>query len=75
MHKAVSYSLIFSTGVAIGSFVTWKMVKTKYERIAQEEIDSVKETFSKFYSEKDNDKSIDISEEKEEPEDNSNGEK
>ena len=38
--------LIFLTGAAIGSVVTWKVVKTKYEQIANEEIESVKETFS-----------------------------
>lgn len=35
------------TGAAIGSVVTWKLVKTKYEKIAEEEIASVKEEFSK----------------------------
>lgn len=39
--------LLFAVGAAIGSAVTWKLVKTKYEQIAQEEIDSVKEVFSK----------------------------
>ena len=37
--------LIFSAGAAIGSVVTWKLLKTKYEQYAQEEIDSVKEVF------------------------------
>lgn len=37
---------IFAVGAAIGSAVTWKIVKTKYERIANEEIASVKETFA-----------------------------
>ena len=37
---------IFAAGAAVGSVVTWKLLKTKYERIAQEEIDSVKEAFS-----------------------------
>ena len=37
--------LMFAVGAAIGSAVTWKVVKTKYERIAQEEIESVKEAF------------------------------
>ena len=35
--------LVFAAGAAIGSAVTWKVVKTKYERFAQEEIESVKE--------------------------------
>jgi hypothetical protein len=39
--------LAFATGAAIGSAVTWKFLKDKYERIAQEEIESVKEVFSR----------------------------
>ena len=38
--------LVFAAGAAIGSAVTWKVVKTKYERIAQEEIDSVKDAYA-----------------------------
>ena len=38
--------LMFAAGAAIGSAVTWKVVKTKYERIAQEEIESVKEAYA-----------------------------
>ena len=45
-NKAIIFS-IFVIGVAIGSVVTLELVKKKYERLAQEEIDSVKETFSK----------------------------
>lgn len=37
--------LFFAAGAAIGSVVTWKFIKTKYERIAQEEIDSVKAAY------------------------------
>lgn len=43
MNK-ILYLTTFATGAIIGSFATWKYVKTKYEKIAQEEIDSVKET-------------------------------
>ena len=39
--------VIFTVGAAIGSVVTWKLVKTKYEQIAKEEIESVKAVFSK----------------------------
>ena len=46
MNKLISV-LMFATGAAIGSVVTWKLVKTKYEQLAQEEIESVKEIFSK----------------------------
>lgn len=37
----------FIFGAAVGSAVTWLYIKNKYEQIAQEEIDSVKEVFSK----------------------------
>ena len=39
--------LIFAAGVAIGSAVTWKLVKDKYKKLADEEIASVKEIWSK----------------------------
>ena len=39
--------LMFCVGAAVGSVVTWKLVKTKYEQYANEEIESVKEVFSK----------------------------
>lgn len=39
--------VVFTAGAVIGSAVTWKLVKTKYERIAREEIESVKAVFSK----------------------------
>lgn len=38
--------LMFAAGAAIGSAVTWKVVKTKYEQLVQEEIESVKAVFS-----------------------------
>lgn len=37
----------FLLGAVAGSAITWKLIKTKYEHIAQEEIDSVKEVFSR----------------------------
>lgn len=47
MKSTLNNVLIFAVGAAIGSAVTWYFVKTKYERIAQEEIDSVREEFAK----------------------------
>ena len=38
--------LVFAVGAAVGSAVTWKIVKSKYERIVQEEIESVKDAFA-----------------------------
>lgn len=46
MNKARSL-FIFVAGAALGSFVTWKLLRDKYEQIAQDEIDSVKEVFAK----------------------------
>ena len=46
MNSKIVGAFLFAAGAAVGSVVTWKFVKTKYERIAQEEIDSVKEVFS-----------------------------
>lgn len=45
--------IIFAVGAAVGSAVTWKLLKSKYEQIAQEEIDSVKEAFSKRFTPED----------------------
>lgn len=39
--------VIFLAGAAIGSAATWLCLKKHYEKISQEEIDSVKATFSK----------------------------
>ena len=46
MKNTLNNIIVFAAGAAIGSVVTWKLVKTKYEQIAQEEIDSVKELYS-----------------------------
>lgn len=49
--------IIFTAGVAIGIAASWKFFENKYKKIAQEEIDSVKEVFSR--REKDNSDSTD----------------
>ena len=48
MNNKLFSFIMFATGATIGSLVTWKVIKTKYERLAQEEIDSVKEEFSRL---------------------------
>lgn len=64
MKSSLSNLIMFTAGAAIGSVATWYFVKSKYEQIAQEEIDSVKEVFSKFVSEeKAEEPEIDIQEE------------
>ncbi len=48
MKQKVFNVFLFTAGAVIGSVVTWKVVKTKYDRIVQEEIDSVKETWARM---------------------------
>jgi len=48
MNNKITSFMMFIFGAAVGSVVTWQYIKKKYERIAQEEINSVKETFSKL---------------------------
>lgn len=60
MNNTIKNLFIFAVGAAIGSAVTLKLVKSKFEKIAQEEIDSVKEVFSKH---RDDNKPLDSDEE------------
>lgn len=46
MNNTVKNALIFVVGAAIGSVTTWYFVKDKYKKIADEEIESVKEYYS-----------------------------
>jgi hypothetical protein len=46
MNKTINF-MMFVLGVAVGSVVTWRYVEKKYKQIAQDEIDSVKEVFSR----------------------------
>ena len=49
MNKSIlSKVFMFAVGAAVGSAVTYKMVKTKFEQIANEEIEEVRE----YYREK-----------------------
>ena len=47
MSNKALFSLAFIIGTVTGSVVTWYLLKDKYEALAQEEIDSVKEVFSR----------------------------
>lgn len=55
MNDKLSSVIIFCGGVFIGGFLTWDFFKTKYEKIADEEIASVKETFEHRVSRPDKD--------------------
>ena len=48
MNNKIINIFLFTVGAAIGSAVTWKLVKTKYEKIAITEIDAIR----KYYFEK-----------------------
>lgn len=58
MNKNIINLAIFASGAAIGSAVTYKFLKTKFEQIAKEEIESVKETFSRLQEEKEEDELV-----------------
>ena len=48
MKKERIYNLLtLVIGAGIGSVITWKVMETRYNTIIEEEIRSVKETFSK----------------------------
>lgn len=47
MNSRATYPVVFIAGAAGGAMISWVFLKTKYERIAQEEIDSVKAVYSK----------------------------
>lgn len=56
MKGILSSTLIFLGGAVIGSAVTYKVLKTRYEQLMKEEVDSVKEVFARISG-------VDISEE------------
>ena len=60
MNYKITNALLFTTGAVVGSVVTWKFVKTKYERLAQEEIESVKEAFARYSGPQDKDEADEI---------------
>lgn len=56
MNNTLNKILIFAAGAIIGSAVSWKFAKDKYERIAQEEIDAVKKYYANKLKEASTDK-------------------
>lgn len=47
MNKTLTNLFIFTAGAAIGSVVTWKLVKDKYARLAREEVEEMREYYSR----------------------------
>lgn len=52
MNNKTIFFIAFIMGATAGAVATWRYTKQKYERIAQEEIDSVKEVFSRRESDR-----------------------
>ena len=48
MNSTLSKVFMFAAGAAIGSVVAWQITKRKYDRLIDEEIESVKEAFSRY---------------------------
>lgn len=47
MNKTVIGFVMFAAGTIIGSVATWQYAKNKYDKLAQEEINAVKEVYRK----------------------------
>lgn len=54
MNKGIKYAFAFAVGAAAGSFITWKFLKSKYEQIAREENEEVREVYRKKLAEMSN---------------------
>lgn len=64
MKSTLSNFFIFATGAAIGSVVTWRVLKSYYEKLTNEEVESVIETFSRRNKERQEDNEKDSDEPK-----------
>lgn len=51
MNKTINDLLIFVGGASMGAAIAWQVTKNYYAKRAQEEIESVKEVFSKKFAE------------------------
>lgn len=49
MKDILSKLFIFAAGAGIGSAVTWKILKTKYDKVYEEEIAEAKEYYKELY--------------------------
>lgn len=56
MNNKVYIGIAFAIGAVSGSLASWFLLKKKYELIAQKEIDSVKEVYSRYMGEKKDEK-------------------
>jgi hypothetical protein len=49
MHNGLKFTFTFTTGAAVGAAVSWFVLKTRYEQLAQEDARSVREEYLKKY--------------------------
>lgn len=68
MRNTLSKILIFTAGATIGSVVTWKIVRDKYESTIQEEIQAIRDLYANDDKHADTDEESDESEEDEQKE-------
>lgn len=54
MKNSIICGISFLAGAVVGAYVTYKYIKDKYEEIAQEEINSIKEAYKRKIGENDN---------------------
>ena len=50
MNGTLSKIIIFTAGAAIGSGVSWFILRSRYDQMVQEEIESVRESFAALNS-------------------------
>lgn len=62
MSNGIKYFVTFTLGAAVGSVAAWGFLKSKYERLAKEEIEEVRD----YYHQKDIEETTDETEESDE---------
>lgn len=50
MNYTLSKVIVFTVGAAVGSAVTWKLMKDRYEQLVREDRDSMREYYERKYS-------------------------
>lgn len=53
MNSTLSKVLIFAAGAAAGSVVTWRILKTRYDRLMEAEVASFEEALANIYNDQD----------------------
>lgn len=70
MNNILSKALIFTAGAAIGSVITWVLIKDKYEKRATEEINEIRNF---YFDNKEEEKIVETEEDEEEDDEDNEG--